>query len=42
MVKNTQQRIIISMLGSRLGLSVWFRISVLYALKTHKGLCLVC
>ena len=31
-----------SMLGLGLGLSVRARISVLYALKTHKGLCLVC
>ena len=29
-------------LGLGLGLSVRIRISVLYALKTHKGFCLVC
>ena len=34
------QRIIFGMLG--LGLSVKVKISVLYALKTRKGLCLVC
>ena len=31
-----------SMLGLALGVRVRVRISVLYVLKTHKGLCLVC